>query len=307
MPREMYDVAECDDFCLAVIMAACATEAAAIQWCLKVGLLPRSRDCPSCGEAMRLSPNGKRFRCCRSGCRLERTYKKGSFFEGQGLTIQDAVLLLWFWAKREPSTHAQQMTGHSSHTLTDWYSFCRDICSREMLRSPMQVGGPGHIVEIDETSIKKKSKNNVGARHPDFWLFGGVDRTTNMFFASVVYEDRTKPRLSAEIRKFVLPGSHIMSDMWPSYVTADGRHNIENNPYLEGTDYSHQWVNHSTNFVNPANGAHTQRIEGAFRGYPRHLLPSFIDECLWRVWFFPPRPTPQQFMKGLVDAIKRHY
>ncbi|ETK86538.1 hypothetical protein L915_08839, partial [Phytophthora nicotianae] len=45
----------------------------------------------------------------------------------------------------------------------------------------------------------------------------------------------------------------------------------------------------------------------AFRGYPRHLLPSFIDECLWRVWFFPPRPTPQQFMKGLVDAIKRHY
>ncbi|ETO58994.1 hypothetical protein F444_22627 [Phytophthora nicotianae P1976] len=53
-----------------------------------------------------------------------------------------------------------------------------------------------------------------------------------------------------------------MSDMWPSYVTADGRHNIENNPYLEGMDYSHQWVNHSTNFVNPANGAHTQRIEG---------------------------------------------
>ncbi|OWZ01634.1 hypothetical protein PHMEG_00026941, partial [Phytophthora megakarya] len=150
---------------------------------------------------------------------------------------------------------------------------------------------------IDETSIKKKSKNNVGTRHPDYWLFGGVDWSTNLWFAMVVEDDRTKPTLSAEIKKFILPGTDIISDMWSSYVTADGSHNIENNPYIDGMGYTHNWNSHSRNFVNSATGAHTQRIEGVwevrmnhrlkqFRSYPRELMPSFIDECLWRAWFF---------------------
>ncbi|OWY98176.1 hypothetical protein PHMEG_00031122 [Phytophthora megakarya] len=80
--------------------------------------------------------------------------------------------------------------------------------------------------------------------------------------------------------------------------------------------YTHERVNHSRNFVNPENGAHTQRIVWevrlkqrlkSFRGYPKHLTPSYIDEWLWRTWFFPPRASPQQFFKGLVDGIKRHY
>ncbi|OWY98175.1 hypothetical protein PHMEG_00031121 [Phytophthora megakarya] len=153
----------------------------------------------------------QRFRCNRSNCRLERSWKKGSFFEGQGLMLTHAVM-----AKQDKSTIAIQMTKHSSRTLMDWYVFCRDICTRERLRCPLQER---HVVEIDETSIKKKSKNNVGTRHPDYWIFGGVDRT--------------KPRLPAEIKKFILPGSHIMSDMWPSYVTADGSHSLENSPFLE--------------------------------------------------------------------------
>ncbi|OWZ02443.1 hypothetical protein PHMEG_00025992 [Phytophthora megakarya] len=115
----------------------------------------------------------QRFRCNRSNCRLERSWKKGSFFEGQGLMLTHA-------AKQDKSTIAIQMTKHSSRTLTDWYVFCRDICTRELLRCPLQIRGPGHVVEIDETSIKKKLKNNVGTRHPDYWIFGGVDRSTNL-------------------------------------------------------------------------------------------------------------------------------
>jgi hypothetical protein len=46
----------------------------------------------------------------------------------------------------------------------------------------LQVGGLGHIVEIDETSLKKKSKYNRGVHHKDCWLFGGVDRTSGRWF-----------------------------------------------------------------------------------------------------------------------------
>ncbi|KAH9152649.1 hypothetical protein LEN26_003656, partial [Aphanomyces euteiches] len=147
------------------------------------------------------------------------------------------------------------------------------------------VGGNESIVEIDETSLKKKSKYNRGTQHQDYWLFGGVDRTTGKWFARLVYNDRTKPTLSDVIDQHIKPGTTIMSDKFAS---------------LRHKNFSHFWVNHSENFVDPATGAHTQTIEGLWevrikhrlkcmRGIRKELLPSYVDEFLWHSWFFPRR------------------
>ncbi|KAF0775928.1 hypothetical protein AaE_000370, partial [Aphanomyces astaci] len=152
------------------------------------------------------------------------------------------------------------------------------------------------VLEIDETSLKKKSKYNRGTRHPECWLFGGVDRATKKWFGVLTYEDRTKPVLSALIGKHIRPGTLIMSDKFGSYVSTNERHTLANNPALAGMGYSHQWMNHSENFVNPANGAHTQGIEGVWevrvkqftkimRGVHCEHFPSNLDEFLWRSWF----------------------
>ncbi|ETV80994.1 hypothetical protein H257_06428 [Aphanomyces astaci] len=143
----------------------------------------------------------------------------------------------------------------------------------DCLRWCMSIGGVGSVVEIDETSLKKKSKYNRGTRHPECWLFGGVDRATKKWFGVLTYEDRTKPVLSAFIGKHIRPGTLIMSDKFGSYVSTNERHTLANNPALAGMGYTHQWVNHSENFVNAANGAHTQGIEGVWEsGHgPRHL------------------------------------
>eukprot|EP00644_Phytophthora_capsici_P013677 jgi/Phyca11/117422/e_gw1.33.418.1 len=56
--------------------------------------------------------------------------------------------------------------------------------------------------------------------------------------------------------------------------------------------YTHKWVNHSKNFVDPTTGACTNRIEGTWevrvkhklkkmRGIDKHLLPSYL-----RSWYF---------------------
>lgn len=61
----------------------------------------------------------------------------------------------------------------------EWYHYYRGVCSKELLSIPMQIGGEGHVVEIDKTSLKNKSKYNRGTHFPDYWLFGGADRTIN--------------------------------------------------------------------------------------------------------------------------------
>jgi hypothetical protein len=117
---------------------------------------------------------------------------------------------------------------------------------------------------MDETSLKKKSKYGKGTRHEDCWLFGGVDRATSRWFGVLTYGDRTKATLSALIKKHIKEGSTIISDKFASYVSANCNKTIENNPSLKEMRYTHRWVNHSKNFVDPTTGAHTNTIEGAW-------------------------------------------
>ncbi|EGZ22470.1 hypothetical protein PHYSODRAFT_433182, partial [Phytophthora sojae] len=84
-----------------------------------------------------------------------------------------------------------------------------------------QIGGVGHTVEIDETSLKKKSKfgrgkQHEGQPHEDYWLFGGVDRATGRWFVIITGPDRKKKTLSPLIYKHIMAGSTIISDQFSS-------------------------------------------------------------------------------------------
>lgn len=112
--------------------------------------------------------------------------------------------------------------------------------------------------------------------------------------------------------------THIVSDMFASYVCERGGkvHSLENNRFLTRMEYEHSWVNHSENFRDPVTGAHTNTIEGLWethikrhikrmRGAKREDLEAYLDEFMWRSWFFVPRASAAQYMCGLVQAIKR--
>jgi hypothetical protein len=56
----------------------------------------------------------------------------------------------------------------------------RDVCSADLLANPRQLGGPGHVVAIDESVVARgKTTANSHARPvPQQWVFGAVDLTT---------------------------------------------------------------------------------------------------------------------------------
>ena len=83
------------------------------------------------------------------------------------------------------------------------------------------VGGPSRIVEMDETSVKKKATYGKGKQHSDCWLFGGVGRYTKNGFGVLTYQTRKKAFVvSSEPTRFV-PGASVHEE---------NRHNCTDTP-----------------------------------------------------------------------------
>ena len=130
----------------------------------------------------------------------------------------------------------------------------------EDIKSCTQLGGPGRIVEIDEAKFGKR-KYNRGRQVEGSWVLGGIERDTTKCFLAVCPDNRrNEATLLPIIRHYVAPGSTIITDKWKAYI------NLGNHGYV------HEDVNHSRNFVDPATGAHTNRIEGTWTHVKNRVL-----------------------------------
>jgi transposase-like protein len=174
------------------------------------------------------------------------------------------------------------MTKLTAPTIIQWYQFYRDVCSNWLLRNHIQIGGEGVTVELDESVVARR-KYNRGRLIKEKWVFDGYAPTSGGVFLELV-PDRSASTLLPLVRKYVVPGSTIITDKWKSYC---GISKMEVEPR-----YLHQEVDHSKNFVDPKTGACTNRIEAMWNsckkkfktmcGVQQSMLPSYLDEFLWR-------------------------
>eukprot|EP00795_Rhopilema_esculentum_P017032 gene17032-8540_t len=63
----------------------------------------------------------------------------------------------------------------SEHTMMNWKQFCRDVCVEHFLNNPQQIGGPGQMVEIDESLFFRRMYNRSRIL-PENWIFEGFGR-----------------------------------------------------------------------------------------------------------------------------------
>nr|XP_047123618.1 uncharacterized protein LOC124806602 [Hydra vulgaris] len=214
-------------------------------------LMPLQKLC-LCGQRM-LVQNYERcqekhiWRC--NTCKKTKSIRAGFFESSTSLSVSLILQLMFLWILEVPVTAASEVVGVNEKTSIQWYQYFRDICSFKTMdvAAANQLGGPGLIVEIDE-SLFFKRKYNVGHNVEKHWIFGAFDVTSKKGYLRRV-EDRTAQTLVPIIQQWVAPGSIIHSDQWASYTN------------LNNLGYNHFTVNHTINFVDPDTGATTNHVE----------------------------------------------
>ncbi|XP_035224743.1 uncharacterized protein LOC118197352 [Stegodyphus dumicola] len=221
-------------------------------------------------------------RCNLSTCRSKRSIRKGTWFESSRLSVLKCLRFIYGWSEELTSVKWCEKQLEISHgTVVDWNNYMREVCVDSLLkRQQRKIGGPGMIVEVDESMFTKR-KNNAGRILPQQWIFGGVCRETNECFL-VMVPNRSMSIILEAINENIEKGTTIYSDSWKSYCTEK----------LEEESFEHFKVNHKYNFVDPETGTHTQKIERLWgsakwrnkkhRGTARHHLESYLAGFMWR-------------------------
>jgi transposase-like protein len=255
-------------------------KAASVHFLQQRGILHNPRICEN-GHPMvlQLRDKGDRWRCHSRECRTEVPLRKGTWMESSKLKFREVILFIYSWSREMTSMKfVEHELGIGHTTAVDYNNFLREVCAADLLRNPVQIGGPGTTVEVDE-SLFARRKNHQGRAMPQQWVFGGWCRATRESFMFAV-PDRSAATLLPIIQGSILPGTTIMSDLWRAYggITAMG--------------YTHFTVNHSINFIDPQTGAHTQNVERSWKsakernkrhnGTHRQMLDSYLCEWMWR-------------------------
>jgi len=158
----------------------------------------------------------------------------------------------------------------SKGTIADWFNLCREVCMVSMddrYRSMGKIGGPGHVVEIDECKIGRR-KYHRGRIVEGNWILGMIDRNTKEVRMAVCPgNQRDADTLYRLISDHVEISSTIHTDCWRGY-----------NGLMVRGFAAHLTVNHSYHFVDPVTGVHTNTIESQWRSFRRRLSRGVFEK-----------------------------
>lgn len=265
---------------LAQIAKCAENPASAVYFMMKYGILPNAHHC-SCGKKMDRRERYNMWKCPTKTCRKKVSVYKDSFFGNARITSDKVLMIAYCFLQKVQLKEMAIMCKVSRQTCGQWAKFLREIIAWDLDPDYMEpIGGPGVIVELDESKFGKR-KHHRGHRVEGVWVFGGVERTTERRCFAVTVENRTAVTLSALIAKYVKAGSIVYTDCWKGYRPCD----------FKRLRMTHHTVNHSQHFVDPATGVHTNTIEGTWHGIKynvpqRHkskeYTPGHLWEFMWR-------------------------
>ena len=94
-------------------------------------------------------------------CKSQKSIREGSFFAKSRITLQKWLMLLYLWAREYPVSDARDETLVTKTTAVNVYQWLREVCSTALLNTPTKLGGPGVVLQIDESQFTHKPKVNL--------------------------------------------------------------------------------------------------------------------------------------------------
>jgi hypothetical protein len=208
--------------------------------------------------------NGWWWRCSPKGCQKTKSIRLGTFFFENKIQLWQVLILIFNFAFEFLNTKVSQLVGVSADTIAAYKRRLRLIILTMFNKNDIKIGGPGKIVEIDESLfIKVKHNRGRDTRREKVWVFGLYERATEDEPKRVLFfkvESRNAITLLNIIYNHVLPETTIYSDEWAAY----------NRIVDLDRNFRHQTVNYSLTFVAP-DGTHTNSIESTWRAAKRQF------------------------------------
>ena len=94
---------------------------------------------------------------CRT-CKTTKSIRCNSFFAKSKLTLQKWFIIMVWWAKQYPVCEAALEAEVTENTSIQVYQWLREVCSTTLLQTRIVLGGPGVIVQVDESQFRHKPK-----------------------------------------------------------------------------------------------------------------------------------------------------
>ena len=276
--REIHDILFDEERCICFLM--------------ETGILKGLTTCNSCGAAV--TRYGKLFHCCQYRCKKAVSIFHSTFFAGARIKCNSIMHLGYLWLSGCNSSTILAQTGHSKKTVAAFLGHFRQLVAETLDSDDNLVGGPGIIVQVDETKMGKR-KFHRGHRVDGAWVIAGVELTSRRGVFAEVVEDRSEATIVDVLRRHIADGSVLWTDCWKSYTNISRIFGIE-----------HKTVNHSKCFRDPATGVHTNVIEGTNYALKRAIPPrnrtkehlqEHLFEFIWR------RKWESNLWEGFLKAL----
>ncbi|XP_022117869.1 uncharacterized protein LOC110995153 [Pieris rapae] len=215
---------------------------------------------------------------CKSKSKVPRN--RGTFFDNIKIDLVHVFYLLYAYSKNwsydtaieeDPFKEIRKKC-LSRTTICDWYNYCREtivIYQMEKNEAIGKIGGPGKIVQIDESKFGKR-KYNRGRHIEGHWVLGMIaDNSEDLRLEVCPDNIRSADVLIPIIQKHVEVGTTIHTDSWRAYDC------------LSEHGYQHKKVTYSDPdkpFV-ADDGTHTQRIESQWRVVKSFFKKDNYNSC----------------------------
>jgi transposase len=222
-------------------------------------------NCPKCERPAKYSRvKGRRAYQC-NWCANQLYPTAGTPFDRTRTSLRDWFFVMFLFTTTRNGVAAKRVEREIGVTYKTAWRMCHEIRKyMAALDSDDPLGGPGEIVEIDETSIGGHAHGTDGGRYAgDKHVVLGMLEKGGELITRVVPNVKMHS-LVPVVQEHVLPGTHIHTDALPSYQ------------HLGKLGYQHSKVRHQWKEWVGSEGQTVNHIEGFWNILKRGINGTYI-------------------------------